>query len=374
MAGRIEGIPEKNNMKILFLEPYPIEGPSSRYRVEQYIPYFRNNGMQCIVRPFVSSRFYKILYRKGLYFQKALFFLQSAFKRLFDISLAARSDIIFIHLEAFPFGPPVFEWIFSKFGKKIIYDFDDAIYLGITSPANKFLKYLKCPSKVKKNIALSAHVITCNQYLADYAKKYNKNVTVIHTCLDMEKFSPRQRDGSDKVTIGWIGSHSTAYYLELLKNVFIAIGTMLKFKIKIIGAGDYDFRIPGVDIESLKWSLEDEVEQLRSFDIGVYPLPENQWVLGKAGFKTIQYMSVGVPCVVSNVGINKDIVEDGINGFLAKTEEEWVHKLSRLIDDSQLRQRVGDQGRRTAEQRFSLKANAPIYLDILNKIGLLSAK
>ena len=185
-------------------------------------------------------------------------------------------------------------------------------------------------------------------------------------------FSPIA-DGGNKVTIGWIGSHSTAYYLELLKNVFIAIELCLNLN-QNHRAGDYDFRIPGVDIESLKWSLEDEVEQLRSFDIGVYPLPENQWVLGKAGFKTIQYMSVGVPCVVSNVGINKDIVEDGINGFLAKTEEEWVHKLSRLIDDSQLRQRVGDQGRRTAEQRFSLKANAPIYLDILNKIGLLSAK
>jgi len=166
-------------MKILFLEPYPIEGPSSRYRVEQYVPYFENNGIKCVVRPFISSKFYKILYKKGFYFQKILFFLQSSLKRFFDIFTAINADIIFIHLEAFPFGPPVFEYILAKIGKKIIYDLDDAIYLGITSQANAFLRYLKSPSKIKKIIKISSYVITCNVYLADYAKKYNKNVAVI---------------------------------------------------------------------------------------------------------------------------------------------------------------------------------------------------
>ena len=101
-------------MKILFIEPYPTEGPSSRYRVEQYMPYFKDNGIECVVRPFVSSEFYRIIYKKGFYFQKILFFFQSALKRFFDIFTALKSDIIFIHLEAFPFGPPLFEWIISK--------------------------------------------------------------------------------------------------------------------------------------------------------------------------------------------------------------------------------------------------------------------
>lgn len=357
-------------MKILFLEPYPIEGPSSRYRVEQYIPYYENNNIRCVVRPFVSSRFYKILYKKGFYFQKVLFFLQSAFKRLFDIFLAARSDIIFIHLEAFPFGPPVFEWIFSKLGKKIIYDLDDAIYLGITSPSNRFLKYLKCPSKIKKIIRISNHIITCNTYLGDYAKKYNQNVTVIHTSVDTEKFVPKFKNSKDPLIIGWIGSHSTAKYLLELKDVFSKLSAKYKFTVKIIGAGEgYKFEIPGVNIVQLDWNLKDEIAQFQSFDIGVYPLPENEWVKGKTGFKTIQYMSVGISCVASDVGVNKDIIENGVNGYLARTKEEWIKKLSNLIENHNLRTDIGLAGRKTVEEKFSVKVNACKYVEIVKKIG-----
>jgi len=355
-------------MKILFLEPYPIEGPSSRYRVEQYIPYFENNGIRCVVRPFVSSRFYNILYKKGFYFQKAIFFLQSAFKRLFDIFLAVRSDIIFIHLEAFPFGPPVFEWIFSKLGKKIIYDLDDAIYMGITSPANRFLKYLKCPSKIKKIIRISNHIITCNTYLGDYAKKYNQNVTVIHTSVDTEKFIPRIKGANETLIIGWIGSHSTTRYLELLKDVFYKLSAKHKFILKIIGAPAHNIKVPGLKIINLNWSLESEISEFQSLDIGVYPLPEDKWILGKTGFKAIQYMSVGVPCVVSNVGANREIVKDGINGFLASSEDEWLDKLSYLIDNEDLRRKIGRAGRKTTEEIFSVKVNAQKYLNIIKTL------
>ena len=367
MAGCAKGIYKRDQMKILFIEPYPIEGPSSRYRVEQYVPYFEDNGIECIVRPFVSSKFYNILYKKGLYFKKILFFFQSSLKRFFDIFTALSSDIIFIHLEVFPFGPPLFEWILFKAGKKIIYDLDDAIYMGITSPANRFLKCLKCPSKIKKIIRLSTHVITCNEYLSDYARRYNKNITIIHTSVDTEKFAPKIKDPKEDITIGWIGSHTTTPYIEELKDVFYKLSLTHRFSLKIIGAAEHNIKIPGIKIMNLDWSLKNEIEQFQSLDIGVYPLPENEWTLGKTGFKTIQYMSVGIPAVVSNSGANRTIVRDGISGFLAETEAEWIKKISRLIEDSGLRRSIGYTGRKIVEEKFSVKVNAPRLLEVIKR-------
>lgn len=363
-------------MKILFIQPYPTEGASARYRVEQYVPYLENNGIKCVIRPFISAKFYKILYKKGLYFKKILYFIQSSIQRFSDIVLAIRSDLIFIHLEAFPLGPPFLEYIFAKvLHKKIIYDLDDAIYMGNTSSANNFLKYLKCPSKIKKIIKISSHVIACNEYLASYAEKYNNNVTVIHTSVDTEKFKPVNREKKENIVIGWMGSHSTAKYLSELKDVFFKLGAKYKFTVKIIGAGEgYDFEIPGVNVVKLDWSLKDEIAQFQSFDVGVYPLPENEWTKGKTGFKTIQYMSVGIPCVVSDVGANKDIIEDGVNGYLVRTEEEWIEKLSKLIKDPSLRREIGIAGRKTVEQKFSVKTNALMYIKIIKETSNLVNK
>jgi len=368
MGRSVERIHRRDEMRILFIEPYPIEGPSSRYRVEQYIPCFRSMGIHCHVRPFVSPGFYKILYKKGHCFKKILFFISSALHRAIDIFIALRSDIVFIHLEAFPFGPPIFEKAVSLLGKKIIYDLDDAIYLGLTSPANTLIRFLKNPSKISKIIKMSDHVITCNVYLKNYAKKYNDNVTVIHTALDTEKFSPGKDITNDRLVIGWIGSHSTAHYLDELKEVFSKLGKLYKFDIKIVGAGDYKLNISGVNGINKIWDLNTEIEEFRSIDIGVYPLPDNEWTRGKTGFKTIQYMSVGVPCVVSNVGANKEIVQDGLNGYLANREEDWVSKLSILLESEAIRKKIGYAGRKTVEENFSIKINAPIYLEIIKKV------
>jgi len=357
-------------MKVLFLEPYPTEGPSSRYRVEQYVPYFEKNGITCAVRPFVSSRFYRILYKRGHYLKKIYFFMQGMVKRIFDIFTGLGSDIIFIHLEALPIGPPVIEWIFAAAGKKIIYDLDDAIYMRQASSANRMVKFLKFPSKVKTILKMSNHIITCNEYLGEFAGKFNPNVTVISTSVDTGKFFPVKKTASSgNVTIGWIGSYSTAPYLGLIKDVLLEVGEKHPFTLKIIGAGDYDIGITSAHIKvlNLAWELDSEIGQFQSLDIGLYPLPNDKWVLGKTGFKTMQYMSVGVPCVVSKVGRNEEIVKDGVNGFSAGSKKEWVDKISLLISNPDLRQKMGEEGRKTAEERFSVKANAPRYLEIFSK-------
>ena len=357
-------------MKVIFFEPYPTEGPSSRYRVEQYVPYLRANGVTCIVRPFISSAFYRILYKRGMRLRKFLYFCAGMVRRKIDFFSALSCDIVFIHLEAFPLGPPVTEWLLARLGKKIIYDLDDAIYLRTTSQTNNFLKRLKCPWKIQKIIGLSRHVITCNEHLEEYSLEYNRNVTVIHTSVDTDRFKPAVKGPSEVITIGWIGSHSTAKYLESLKSVFERLADKkYRFRIKITGASRRVFDIPGAEIIYKDWKLDGEIEEFQSLDIGVYPLPDDEWTAGKTGFKTIQYMSVGIPCVASDAGPNRVIIEEGINGFLAKDDDEWVSKLSKLIEDRGLRERIGAAGRKTILEKYSLKVNAPKILRIIRDVA-----
>ena len=351
-------------MKVLFITPYPKEGPSSRYRVEQFVPYFESKGIRCRVRSFMSSRCYKIVYKKGRLWGKLSCLFLGTIKRIIDFSLALGSDVIFIHLEAYPFGPPIFEYALSILGKKIIYDLDDAIYL---KRSGKLIELLKCSWKVKEIIKLSRSVITCNDFLANYALKFNHNVSVVHTSVDTQIFTLTQRELNRQLTVGWIGSHSTLIYLQRLKNVLAALSKKYDFTLKVIGAQDETISMTGVKISNIDWSLNDEIRELQSFDIGLYPLPNDQWVLGKTGFKTIQYMSVGIPVVAQNVGANRMIIKDGENGFLADSDQQWIDKIEKLINDPQLRRRIGGAGRQTVEQKYSLMVSAPRIYEIIQK-------
>lgn len=357
-------------MKILFIAPYPTEGASTRYRVSQFFPYLESRGIACELRPFFSAGFFRILYRKGKGFRKGCYFVQSCFGRVLDFFRGLQADLIFIHLEAFPFGPPILEWAWSKCGKRIVYDLDDAIYLSHASEANRRYRWLKWPSKIPKIIQLSREVITCNEYLAAYVRQFNKRVHILSTSLDMIRFRPpASRDAARKVVIGWIGSHSTAPFLEPLRGVFQALAKRYDFTLKIVGAG-YSVVLPGVDIIQKEWSLERDVQEFQELDIGVYPLPETEWVFGKTGFKTAQYMATGVACVASRIGRNNDIIQHGESGFLAKTEQEWIEALSRLLESPSLRQTIGQAGRRRVEVAYSLQKNQSVFCDIVEQILL----
>lgn len=354
-------------MKVLFLVPYPTSGASTRYRVEQYLPYLTKHNIDYRVSPFVSERFYKIIYSKGKYAQKIFYLFNSLKRRLEDMLAFAEYDIVFIHLEAFPFGPPLLEYFFSAFKKPIIFDLDDAIYLRNRAFVNNIVKILRCPQKIPKVIGLSSHVIVCNNFLKDYALQFKPEecLTVIHTSLDTDRFIPlRHKTDSRNLVIGWIGSHTTSVYLNQLKDVFKRLAEKYNFILKIIGAGR-EIRFPGVKVINEQWSLERDIESFRGLDIGIYPLSNDEWIKGKTGFKTMQYMSVGIPCVVSAVGNNLEIVQDGQNGYLANSNEEWIGKLSLLIENPQLRLRLGEAGRKTVVEKYSLKVNAPKFVQVL---------
>lgn len=355
---------------MIFIVPYPIEGASSRLRVWQYLDHLEELGIKCCFRPFMSSAFYKMVYQPGHFGLKTYHFIISTLKRFLDLTRMKKYDLVFVQRETIPFGPPIFEWMMTKILRKpLIYDFDDAIFLKTKSKYNNLVQFLKSPQKVSKIIKMSTCVIVGNKYLQEYALKFNPNVYIVPTCVDIEGFNPPvKKKENDSVVLGWIGSHSTAPYLIQLKDVFLKLKRQCpNLTIKLIGAESIANELPGT--QCLKWKMENEFSNLCSFDIGIMPIPNNPWTRGKCGFKILQYMGIGIPVVCSPVGINIEIVKNGVNGFWAMTEEEWYEKLETLIENPELRSKIGYRGRNTVEISYSVKACLPILATILQQAG-----
>ncbi|MDA2915341.1 glycosyltransferase family 4 protein [Nitrospinae bacterium AH_259_B05_G02_I21] len=356
-------------MKVLFLTPYPTEGASNRYRVEQLLPYLEQEGIRYSLRPFVSTTFYGILYQRGRLLAKAAHFLVASLRRLGDLVRAIRADVVFIHREAYPLGPPIIEWLLALIGKPIVYDFDDAVFLPSSSPSNLFIERFKFPSKIAFIIRKSTWVIAGNDYLASFARQFHDRVTVVPTCMDMVNVQPKRALKHDsQVIIGWIGSVTTQRFLCLLDDVCIEIAQRYpEVEFHYVG-GQHE--LEGVERMVYRhWLLEREPEDLRSFDIGVMPMPDDPWTQGKCGFKAIQYMAYGLPVVCSPVGVTTVIVDDGHNGFLAESPKEWVEALSRLIEDSSLRERMGQAGRKKVEHLYDMKVHAHTIVRILREVN-----
>jgi len=356
-------------MRVLFIVPYPTQGPSNRYRVEQYLPFLKEEGIDYFLRPFIQERFFEILYKKGNIIRKIFYFLSASVKRFIDVVSVFRYDLIFVHLESFPFGPAVIEWLFSKVGKPIIYDFEDAIYLADFRGINKITNFLRCTNKFYQILRLSKHIIVCNSYMREFVSDFNPRVTVLPTSIDTDKFKLKEGGPVSGVpVIGWIGSHSTFPYLRRIFPVFERLGEKYRFRLIIIGSGLSEVKIPGVEVINEDWSLQREVDNFRRLDIGVYPLPDNEESKAKTPFKTIQYMSVGIPVVATRIGGNTEIIQDGVNSFLVSSVQEWIERLSLLIKDPQLRRKLGVAGRKTVEERYSLKKNAQIFLNTIKGV------
>lgn len=354
-------------MRILFWVPYSTEGPSNRFRVEQYLPYLKQRGIAYSVHPFWESRVYKILYEHGHYLKKVYYFIKGSISRIKDLISLSDYDLLFVHREAYPIGGAFLERIASS-KKPIIYDFDDSIFLPTYSSANRLVRWLKKPRKITEILKISTAVIAGNNYLKEYAIQYNKNVVVIPTPIDTDKYSPAKNAARDnKVIIGWIGSYTNNQYLNIVKNALSELVNKYgsSIEIRLIGCRNNFLGIPGITY--CNWSLSTEVSDLQGFDIGIMPIWNDDWTRGKCAFKIVQYMSVGASVVASPVGMNREIINDAVNGFFASEEKEWFEKLSLLIDDHRLRQRFALQGRSTIEKEYSLQLMAPKFIEVLEK-------
>ena len=352
--------------KILIICPYPFNCvPSQRLKYEQYLEYLSENGYQFEVIPFFDLGTYKILYNKKKNIQKIFGTFKGYIRRFLDIYKVYKSDGIFITLNVVPLGPSFLEWLYVKLAKKTIYDIDDMIFHLRTAPANRITKYLKSKKRYYFLLEKANHCITCTPDLNNIAQKYNKNTTDISSTINTKTYIPINKYENKKdLVIGWTGSHSTIEYLHLLDGVLQELSKKYKFKLLVMGANN--FNISGVNIESVNWSSHGEIPTLQRMDIGLYPLPNDEWVKGKSGLKALQYMAMGLPVVASNYGCNERVIENNVSGFLVNETNDWVKSISNLIEDNELRRFIGCNARLRVEKYFSIEANKNTYLSIFN--------
>jgi glycosyltransferase involved in cell wall biosynthesis len=354
----------KNRKRILYIVQHRFNrSPGQRYRCEQYMAALEAAGFECVYSPLqVNSKEDDELYY-GTYFQKLMLFTKGAFRRMKDVIRANKFDIVFIYREAFMTGTTVFEKLVKRSGAKIVFDFDDAIWKHDISEGNKGLGWLKRPEKTDDIISLADLVFAGNEYLAQYARRFNKEVVIIPSTIDLDYYRVPPKVSSDNiVTIGWTGSLTTIEHFKTIIPVLKSLKEKFADRIafKVLGVPQYVNAELG--IQGIKWTHETEVRETASFDIGIMPLPDNEWSRGKCGMKGLQYMALEVATVMSAVGVNKDIIKDGENGFLTSSDEEWVEKLSLLIDSKDLRNKLGKAGRKTVEEKYSSAAIKNQYL------------
>jgi glycosyltransferase involved in cell wall biosynthesis len=356
---------KRPDRRIAFIVQLPKNvSPGQRFRLEQYEELLTSNGFLVDTFPFFDEETYQILYKKGFLRQKILGVFKGFLLRILFLRKAHHYGFIFLQREFAPIGPPIFEYLIAKvLKKKIIYDFDDAIWIPAVSDGNKLAGFLKCFWKIGYICKWSYKISPGNAYLAQWVKKYNNMIVINPTCVDVEdKFKQLKTANNDRVTIGWTGSHSTLKYLDIIYPVLQRLEGEFEFEFLVICNQSPSFQLKSMKF--IPWKEETEIEDLSQIDIGVMPLVADAWSEGKCGFKIIQYLALGIPAVASPVGVNKDIVEEGKNGFLCSTEDEWYLALKNLLEDGNLRAEMGKLGREKIVKEYSIQANAENFLSL----------
>jgi len=356
-------------MRILILAPYPPgKAPNQRFRFEQYLGSLQKEGITVDYRPFWSNHVWNVFYLKGHFFTKLFGLLAGIGRRFILLTKIKSFDFIFVHRECMPIGPPIIELIISRvLRKKIIYDFDDAIWLPNNSEANRFIaRWFKFHRKVKGICRMSYKVSTGNHFLAQYSKQVNSRTEVIPTTIDTDNYHNQLKThtNNNPLVIGWTGTHSTLIQISQIEEQLGRLQKEIPFQLMIICNADPGFT--KVNYSYHPWNAETEINDLLRFDIGVMPLRNTDWERGKCGFKALQYMSLGIPCVASDVGANSNILTHNVDGILVSPEkpEDWIWQLRDLLLNTIKRKTLGDEGRKTVINHFSVKSNTNKYLQL----------
>jgi glycosyltransferase involved in cell wall biosynthesis len=353
--------------KILFVSVHPPgRVPSQRFRFEQYVEFLEEHGFATTFAPVIRADEYGLVYGSGHLLRKGQIGLRGLASRVRDVLRGSQYDLVVVQREAIQLGTAVFERAFGRARAGLVFDFDDAIWLPNVSDANSGLAWLKRPGKTAKIIAAADIVFAGNDYLREYALQFNPTVKLVPTTIDTELYQraaePRQ---GDQVCVGWTGSMTTIEYFKLvipvLKRLKQRFGKRVRFEV----VGDRRYRDRDLEIEGRAWNPRTEVSDLSRFDIGIMPMPDDKWARGKCGLKGLQYMALEIPAVLSDVGVNSMIIDDGRNGFLSATSDEWFTKLSQLIESEKLRRRLGAAARETVVREYSVESQKWRYLDYL---------
>ena len=355
------------NKKILILCPYPVGvAAGQRLKYEQQFKLWKDHGFELTVSPFMDIAMWSIVYKRGNYSGKIFGLLRGYFRRAKDLCRLRKFDTIYVFLWVTPLGTSIIERIFKNFSKYLIYDIEDNIFDIKSNGINHIAPYFKSGNKIKYLIKEADHVITSSPFLTtDCLKLRSKNkCTYITSSVDTDRFIPiNSYENNKKLTIGWTGTFTSKKYLDLLRPVLLKLSANYDFTLRVIG--NFDYTLPGLDLEVIQWTVENEVADLQGIDIGIYPLALDDWVSGKSGLKAIQYMAFGLPTVATKVGMSELIIDHNEDGILVRTDEEWLDALSMLLRNPQLRKKLGVAARKKVLERYSIKSVQLDYLDVL---------
>ena len=340
-------------MKVLLLSRYDKLSASTRQRFLQYLPLMEQQNIHTDVSPLFSDEYLSALYSGKSYWRLVLSGYWKRIKTLFKV----RSyDLIWIHIEIFPYFPAFVERFLRFLGVIYIVDYDDAIYHNYDNNPHWIIRAL-LGKKIDVIMRSSSMVIVGNDYLYRRALSSGANrIELIPTVVDLNRYTAVRSINNKPMVIGWIGSPSTSKYLLSISSIYKSL--LSEFDVRFVAVGANREILKGFPIEVLPWSKETEVKLIQSFDIGIMPLTDTPWERGKCGYKLIQYMACGLPVVASPVGVNKQIVESGINGFLANDTREWLESLRKLLKDENLRTYMGEKGRDVVEKSYSLQVQS----------------
>ena len=340
----------------------------------QFVGPLSERGINLTICPFLSGEQFKRFYSGGGILQQLIRMKPPLLRRVSELAAVRKYDLILVQREAMMFGPSIFEWLFQKIGNiPLVLDLDDATYVKYISPsygrAGSFFKFFgKTDSLIKR----SAAVVCGNRFIAEYAESLNAKTIVVPTVVDTEKFCPVE-NYNDVPVIGWIGTHSTFPFVESLFPVLERLAQKHRFVLKIVGSGRDKIEVKGVEVVNVAWNLDREIEDFQTLDIGLYPLTLSDsanmdWLNGKSGFKAIQYMAVGVPFVMSPVGVCSELGEPQKTHFNATSHEDWYNSLDKLFSNPELRKQMGSAGRRYSQANFEIGKLADLLTNTLRSI------
>jgi hypothetical protein len=344
-------------VKLLTLPRYDRLGASSRLRMMQYQPWLEAAGIEVTVAPLFSDAYVTGLQHNS---RKLGDMARAYARRVWALFGSGSIDLVWIEKETLPWLPAWVERALLSSGVPYVLDYDDAVFHYYDLHRNPLVKALlgnKHPTLIRG----AALVLAGNKYLADYARQAGaKHVELVPTVIDLDRYPAHVQMPVPKLTappcIGWIGQRATASFLMPYQPLFKRLVTNGLARFSAIGI---DAQSLGLPMESITWTEDTEVASIASFDIGIMPLVDEPFERGKCGYKLIQYMACGLPVVASPVGVNRQLVEHGVNGFLAETPEQWEQSLTMLLADTDLRQRMGQAGRQKVEQQYCLQVTGP---------------
>ncbi|WP_417913365.1 glycosyltransferase [Candidatus Electronema sp. TJ] len=348
-------------IKVLGLALYGPLAASTRYRLEQYAPGLAEHGIDLRIHHLLDDQYLRCRFSGRC--PPATPLLKSGWERLSLLMNRQRFDAAMLYAELFPLLP---SWLELRLLRQLpyVHDLDDAFHLKYRRSGWLSVMRPALGGKIDALMADAAAVTAGSGILAEYARQRNRNTFILPTVVDTERHRPLPRAEHAQFTVGWIGSPTTAPYLAQLVRPLARLGE--EGPVRLLVVGGKAPRIPQVAVEEAEWSEATEISLINSFDVGVMPLPDDNWAKGKCAFKLIQCMACGVPVAASNVGANAEAVSADC-GFLANCEEDWSAALRFFRDHPEARQRMGAAGRARAERLYSLRVALPVLADILHK-------